>query len=152
MFIAGIITGILISLALVFIMAPKLLFTVSESKYDFETTKAMVESGTAAQQWSMPHQYNLQATMAKHGFTVNPVQVFSICKPDIAVRILSEDSKQHISAMMPCRIAVYQKSDGKVYVSRMNANLLSKLLGSDVSAVMGDAGTGSEKILEPILK
>ena len=43
-------------------------------------------------------------------------------------------------------------TDGKTYVSRMNAGLLAKLLGSDVNAIMGEAGEGSEKILEPILK
>lgn len=152
MFLAGILTGIIVSIAVIVVFAPKLMFTVSESKYDFETTKALIEKGTPENKWAMPHQYNLQATMEKHGFDVQPVSVFSVCKPDIAVRILDNDEKRHISAMMPCRIAVYKKEDGKTYVSRMNAGLLAKLLGSDVNAIMGEAGEGSEKILEPILK
>lgn len=152
MFLAGILTGILISLAVIVVFAPKLMFTVSESKYDFERTKVLIEESTKAENWSMPHQYNLQATMEKHGFDVQPVTVFSICKPDIAVRILDNDEKRHISAMMPCRITIYEKEDGKTYVSRMNAGLLAKLLGSDVTAIMGEAGEGSEKILAPLLK
>lgn len=152
MFVAGILTGILISLAVIVILAPKLLFTVSESKYDFERTKVLLEESTKAENWSIPHQYNLQATMQKHGFDVQPVSVFSICKPDIAVRILDNDEKRHISAMMPCRISVFEKADGKTYISRINAGLLSKLLGSDINAIMGDAESGSEKILAPLLK
>ncbi len=152
MFVAGILTGIIVSIALVVVFAPKLLFRVSESQYDFERTKVLIEESTAAENWSMPHQYNLQATMEKHGFDVQPVTVFSICKPDIAVRILDQDEKRHISAMMPCRIAIYETKDGKTYVSRMNAGLLSKLLGSDVNAIMGEAGEGSEKILDAVLK
>jgi len=152
MFLAGVIAGILISLALVFLAAPKLMFSVSESKYDFATTKAMIEEATPANKWSMPHQYDLQATLGKHGFDVKPVQVFSICKPDIAVKILGDDSKRHISAMMPCRVAVYEKADGKTYIARMNAGLLAKLLGSEVNAIMGEAETGSEKILEEIIQ
>ena len=149
---AGIITGILISLGLVLLMAPKLMFSVSESKHDFATTKALIEQATPENNWSMPHQYDLQATMKKHGFDVNPVTVFSICKPDIAVKILGADDNRHISAMMPCRVAIYEKADGKTYIARMNASLLAKLLGSEINTVMGDAGTGSEKILEQVIK
>jgi uncharacterized protein (DUF302 family) len=152
MFLAGILTGVLISIAAIVYFAPRLMFTVSESKYDFETTKAMIEKGTPENKWSMPHQYNLQATLEKHGFSVQAVNVFSVCKPDIAVKILDNDAKRHIAAMMPCRIAVYEKKDGKTYISRMNAGLLAKLLGSDVNAIMGEADEGSEKILEPVIK
>ncbi|RKD91423.1 uncharacterized protein (DUF302 family) [Mangrovibacterium diazotrophicum] len=152
MFLAGIITGILISLGLVFLLAPKLMFSVSESKYDFATTKALIEKATPENKWSMPHQYDLQATMKKHGFDVKAVTVYSICKPDIAVKILGADDNRHISAMMPCRIAIYEKADGKTYIARMNAGLLAKLLGNEVNAVMGDAETGSEKILEQVIK
>jgi uncharacterized protein (DUF302 family) len=52
--------------------------------------------------------------------------------------------------MMPCRVAIFEKSNGKTYVARMNAGLLSKLLGSNVKAVMGEAGQDSEKIIEPL--
>lgn len=152
MFIAGIITGILISVAAVFVLAPKIMFIVSESKYDFETTKTLLEESTKAEEWSMPHQYDLQATMQKHGFSVKPVTVYSICKPEIAVNILGDDNKRHVSSMMPCRIAVYEKTNGKTYVARMNAELIAKLLGKELHTIMGEAGTGSEKILQPILK
>lgn len=152
MFLAGIISGILISLALVVLLAPKLMFIESESNFDFETTKQLIEKGTPENKWSMPHQYDLQATMDKHGFKVNPVNVYSVCKPDIAVKILGGDTHRHISAMMPCRIAVYEKADGKTYVARMNAALMARILGKEVNAVMGEAGEGAEKILEPILK
>jgi len=152
MFITGLISGILISVLLLLVLAPKMMFSVSESKYDFEKTNSMIEELTKENSWSMPHQYDLQATMSKHGFTVKPVKVFSICKPDIAVRILGGDEDRHVSAMMPCRIAVYEKGNGKTYIARMNASLLSNLLGGKVKGVMADAGSESEKIIEPLIK
>jgi uncharacterized protein (DUF302 family) len=90
--------------------------------------------------------------MTKNGFEVLPVNVFSICKPDVAVKILSSDQDRHISSMMPCRISVYQKTNGKTYVSRMNAGFLSKLLGGKAKAIMGEAGNRSEDILKAIIK
>ncbi len=150
MFLTGLITGVILTVLIALFLAPKMMFTVSESKYDFDKTTEMIIESTKENQWAMPHHYDLQATMDKHGFSVKPVKVFSICKPDIAVRILDSDPDKHVSAMMPCRVAIYEKSDGKTYVARMNAGLLSKLLGGNVKAVMGEAGNDSEKILNPL--
>ncbi len=151
-FLTGLFVGMLLfGIALTFV-APKILFLVDESNYDFATTTEMITESVKNNNWSMPHQYDLQLTMEKHGFSVQPVTVFSICKPDIAVRILNNDNDRHISSMMPCRVAIYEKADGKTYVSRMNAGLLSKLLGGNAKAIMGDAGQGSEDILNSIIK
>lgn len=150
MFISGLILGILLTVLLLAYIFPKMMFTVSESKYDFDQTVEVLSQSVSDNKWSMPHQYDLQQTMAKHGFEVLPVKVLSICKPDVAVRILNNDIDRHISAMMPCRVAIYKKADGKTYVSRMNAGLFAKLMGGKASAVMGDAGTGSEEIIKSV--
>lgn len=152
MFFIGLFSGfVIIGLFLTFVF-PKMLFSVSESKYDFNQTAEILTESVKENKWSMPHQYDLQETMAKNGFEVKPVKIFSICKPNIAVRILGNDNDRHISAMMPCRISIYEKADGKTYISRMNAGLFAKLLGGKSSAVMGDAGEGSESILKAIVK
>ena len=152
MFITGIAVGIIISITIIGVFAPRFLFTVSESKFDFLKTKETIEKATSENKWSMPHQYDLQGIMTKNGFSVNPVTVFSICKPNLAALILENDNDQHISALMPCRIAIFEKGDGKTYVSRMNVNLFSKLLGTRAKAIMGDAGDGSEKIVAQLIK
>lgn len=152
MFLTGFITGILLTFLLLLVLAPRIIFTKTESKYNFAQTVDLIEQSIRDNGWSMPHQYDLQATLNKHGFAVKPVRVFSICKPDLAARILGSDDDRHISAMMPCRVAVYENENGKTYIARMNAILLSKLLGNNAEAVMRDAGQESERILEPLLK
>lgn len=152
MFFFGLFSGIvIIGLFLTFVF-PRMLFSVNESRYDFDQTAEIFTESVKNQNWNMPHQYDLQEIMAKNEFQVKPVKVFSICKPDIAVRILENDNDRHISAMMPCRIAIYKKADGKTYISRMNARLFAKLLGGKANAVMGDAGDGSENILKAVIK
>ena len=152
MFFIGLLSGIVIfGFCLAFII-PKMLFSVNESKYDFDRTVDIFTESTKNKDWKMPYQYDLQQIMANNGFDVKPVKVFSICKPDIAVRLLNNDKDRHISAMMPCRVAIYQKTNGKTYISRMNAGLFAKLLGGKASAVMGVAGDGSEYILKSVVK
>ncbi|MDP2336170.1 MAG: DUF302 domain-containing protein [Bacteroidota bacterium] len=129
-----------------------MLFSVNESKYDFDQTAEILSESVKTNDWRMPHQYDLQQIMANNGFEVKPVKVFSICKPDIAVQILKTDNDRHIASMMPCRVAIYEKSDGKTYISRINAGMFAKLLVGKASMVMADAGVGSETILKSVIK
>ena len=70
------------------------------------------------------------------------------CNPDLAEKILLTDDERIVSNMMPCRVAVYQKEDGKVYYSRMNAGLLSKAMGKVTRKQMSVAAKDTEKFLE----
>ncbi len=151
MFIAGIIVGIIISLVAIVAVLPKQMFVVHESKFGFEETLETITQSAKENQWSMPHQYDLQETMKKHGFEVKPVQVFSLCKPEHAYQILSDDEVRNVSALMPCRVAVYEKG-GKTYVSMLNSGLFSKLMGNKVKTVMGAASVENEQILAPVIK
>lgn len=151
MFISGIIAGIVITLLVVILLLPKQMFVVKESKLSFEDTVVAIEKSAKEHQWSLPHQYDLQATMKKHGFDVNPVKVFSLCKPEHAYQILSDNNIRNVSALMPCRIAVYEK-DGKAYVSMLNSGFFSKFLGKKVKTVMGAASTENELLLTPFVK
>jgi len=54
--------------------------------------------------------------------------------------------------MMPCRISVYQKPDGQVYVSRLNGSLLSRFMPKEVGSVMRTAALENEAILSNVVK
>lgn len=151
MFLAGLALGIVLTLVIIVFLLPKQMFVVYESKFEFNKTVEMITESAKENQWSMPHQYDLQATMKKHGFTVNPVKVFSLCKPEHAYQILSSEDERVVSALMPCRVAVYEKG-GKTYVSMLNSGLFSKFMGNKVKTVMGAASAENIQILAPVVK
>ncbi len=152
MFWLGLIIGVGVTLLVFIVFLPRKMFLVSKSKLNFgETAEKIIES-TAINNWSMPAQYDLQATLGKHGFDVKPVRVFSICKPELANKILEGNEERVVSALMPCRLAIYEGKDGKTYVSRLNAPFFARLLGSKIKNVMVAAGAETEIILEAVLK
>jgi uncharacterized protein (DUF302 family) len=53
---------------------------------------------------------------------------------------------------MPCRVSVYERNDGKVYVSRLNAALFSRFLGKQIREAMKEAAVENERILEPLIR
>jgi uncharacterized protein (DUF302 family) len=53
---------------------------------------------------------------------------------------------------MPCRISVYEKSDGKVYIARLNASLLAGSFGGLTEEVMTQSFAEMENMLNPLVK
>ena len=89
------------------------------------TVEKLVEAATK-KDWQNPATHNLQQSLAKSGKTVRPVQVVEICKPEFSGKMLEQNHERIASIMMPCRISVYEKEDGKTYVSLLNmAELVS---------------------------
>ena len=152
LFAGGLVIGIVITVIYLMTVFPGKLFLVSESKYGFEETNERIAELANDYNWSLPHVYDLQATMEKNGINVLPVKVFSMCQPQHAGKILSGEKERVVSAMMPCRVSVYEGKDGKTYISRMNATLMSKLMKKNVKNIMGEVAVENEKILEPLVK
>ena len=88
MFLIGLIVGIVITVLAIVVVLPKQMFVVHESKLGFDQTVETIAASAADNKWSMPYLYDLQATMKKHGFEVKPVKVFSLCKPEHALKFL----------------------------------------------------------------
>jgi uncharacterized protein (DUF302 family) len=53
--------------------------------------------------------------------------------------------------MMPCRVAVYETSDGEVIVNRMNTGAVSRVFGGRVAETMATATEETEAIFAPVL-
>ena len=147
----GFIIGIAVTLLIIMLVLPRQMFVVKESRLGFDETIALLEKSVIDSKWSMPHQYDLQATMKKHGYEVSPVKVLSLCKPEHAYKILGSKDERVVSALMPCRVAVYEK-DGKTYVSMLNSGLFSKFMGSNINQVMSAASEENKKILSPVIQ
>lgn len=101
------------------------------SKYSFAATVDSLYKTAIANGWKVTATHDLQETMKKNGKEVLPVKVLEICNPGLAFQILSKDEVRDASVMLPCRISVYNKADGKTYISRMNMPMFSGMIGAE---------------------
>jgi uncharacterized protein (DUF302 family) len=150
--IIGLIAGIVITALALYLAAPSLMFREDKSSLDFDTTVKKVEESAMAMGWKIPAIHDLQATLKKFGKDVRAVKVFEICHPDHAYKILSSSEERIVSNMMPCRIAVYEKADGSVWISRMNSGVVAKPLTRLVRETMTDAAADVEVIIDEVLE
>lgn len=145
----GLLAGILITFLAIFIVLPRQMFVVKESKFNFEDTITALAKSAEASDWAIPQQYNLQATLKKKGFETEPVVVISMCNPVLAEKILNSDRSRFVSAIMPCRLAVYE-SDGKTYTSMLNAKLFYPFMKKEAKETLKAANSESIQILKTI--
>ena len=101
-----------------------------QSPFDVPTTVELIIAAAAEKQWQNPATHDLQQSLAKSGKTVRPVQVIEICKPEYSGRMLEKNHERIASIMMPCRISVYEKEDGKAYVTLLNMEAMADGLPS----------------------
>lgn len=145
----GLLTGVLIAFLSIFIVVPGQVFEVTESELGFEDTVNALGKSAEVRGWVVPHRYNLQVTMQKNGFDTQPVVVMSLCNPAHAEKILNSESSRLLSAIMPCRVAVYEQ-DGKTYAAMLNARLFYPFLKKEAKSTMKAANSESLKIMNTI--
>lgn len=126
------------------------MFFESKSKFGFDETVEKLSEIILENGWKVTHTHDLKETMKKNGLEVAPVKVIELCNPQYAYRLLSDDTLRIYSNMMPCRLSVYEKADGKTYVSRMNSAMMAAQIGGVVQEVMSGAFHDAERFIEKI--
>lgn len=121
------------------------------SPFDVPTTVQMLVEESAIRGWQNPAIHNLQQSLAKSGKEVRPVQVVEICKPDFSGKMLELNHERIISIMMPCRISVYQKEDGKTYVALLDMTAMSDGMPENVATAMTAASDESFEIVDSVV-
>jgi uncharacterized protein (DUF302 family) len=116
------------------------------SRFGFEKTVEMLIADAEKREWKIPAVHDLQQSLAKSGKAVRPVKVIEICKPEYSGQMLELNDERIISVMMPCRISVYEKSDGLTYVSLINAGEMASGLPANIARVMKDASNETFEI------
>lgn len=110
-----------------------------KSKTGFDQTIEHLLAEAEKSQWNNPATHDLKQSIAKSGKIVKPVKVIELCKPAYSGKMLELNDERIISVMMPCRISVYEKDDGKTYIALLNVEKLAEELPENIAAVMKEA-------------
>ena len=109
-----------------------------ESPLGFDETLVKLEENAKGAGWKVPSKWkvNFQRNLLKvTGTDIGKNQVLKMCEPQAAARMLVHDEYKRLTTMMPCTIAVYEKSDGKTYISIMNMEMLGMIYGGLIAEI-----------------
>jgi uncharacterized protein (DUF302 family) len=122
----------------------------THSKFDFDKTVEMIIFEAERRDWKVPAVHDLQQSLAKSGKTVNPVKVIEICKPEYSGQMLELNHERIMSVMMPCRISVYIKEDGKTYLALLNGGEMAAGQPGKIAEVMKAASDETFEIIKVV--
>ncbi len=122
------------------------------SPLSLEETVDKLRANAKAQGWKAPKKW--KRDFQKNFKRVAKVDigrnlVISICQPWEAAKLLIHDKYKKFLSLMPCSIAVYEKSDGKVYISMMNIQMLGQMYKGEkeIEEMVNRLGPQMQKML-----
>jgi uncharacterized protein (DUF302 family) len=122
------------------------------SPFDVGITVEKIVKVAADKGWQNPTTHNLQQSLAKSGKEVRPVQVVEICKPEFSGKMLEGSNERIVSIMMPCRISVYEKEDGKTYIALLNTSGMAAGMPDSIVSAMTAASDETFEIVDQVTK
>lgn len=134
----GFVGGVLVAILLVYNFVGSLMFKEVPSPFTVEETVARIQQNiqNSGNGWALAGLRNPAKAIEAEGRNTLPVLLIEACSTKYSGPILKDDSVRFLSNLMPCKISVYKKSDGKTYIGMMNAAFIGKLFGSMVGETM----------------
>jgi uncharacterized protein (DUF302 family) len=123
-----------------------------ESRLSFEQTLEQLQANAKELGYVVPIVHDMQANMLKAGAEVAPAKIIELCHGGRAKVILTNDYDRFNMAMLPCRVAVYEKEDGLTYISWPNYDKFSQLEHGVSMAVFRQMADDFDEIINPLLK
>jgi len=147
--IGGFVAGVFLVGVLTYAFASKLMFWEIESPFGVEETAARIQQNImkVGNGWSLSGLRNPGKAVEMDGGNTLPVLMVEACSTKYSAPILKDDTVRFLSILMPCKVSIYKKNDGKTYVAGMNAGLVGMLFGPLVGEVMGHVAEDQAKFV-----
>jgi uncharacterized protein (DUF302 family) len=147
--VSGFVVGVVLTGFISWKMMPEILPHERLSPYGTAETIAKIKENAIQRGWVVPNIRPLHKSILKYGGgKVLPVMLVNLCQANHAFNLLKEDENKKISVYMPCTISVYEKSDGKTYISTMDVELLGKAFGGKVDKILKEVKADQQSFID----
>jgi uncharacterized protein (DUF302 family) len=147
--ILGILVGVIITAIAINLSAGRMMMKEMKSPYDFEKTVEMVVNRVNSMpEWHVVTVYDMNQEVITHGGKpIGKYAIIKYCSGKYASQMLRADDRKAMGAMMPKAFAVYEKSDGQVYLATANGAVMGKLFGGETETIIEKVSLEVEEML-----
>ena len=145
----GFILGIIFAGIVVSVSSKNMMIKELKSPYDFDkTVEVLVERINNADGWIVTDVIDQnEAVLSNGGESIGNFKIVKYCSGEFSSRMLKADDRKKIGNMMPKSFAIYEKSDGQVFVSTMNGAVMGKILGGETEDIIEEVGLEVEGMM-----
>lgn len=149
MLIFGFIIGILFSGIVINLSSGEMMVKEIKSPYDFDkTVEVMTDRINGKQGWHVTDVIDQSKEVAENGgYPIGNFAIIKYCHGGYSARMLEVDDRKKMGNMMPKSFAVYQKSDGHVFVSTMNGAVMGKFFGGETEKIIEEVSLEVEDMM-----
>jgi uncharacterized protein (DUF302 family) len=116
---------------------PRAIVVEDVSHADFATTLKTLKEQLTADGWNLVAEINLGERLAKKNVRIpGGLVILEMTSGGNTLPLLKNEETRYVSALMPCSVSVYGMSDGRVIISRMNANLMAGMMDPRLAEAM----------------
>jgi len=147
--IIGLITGVIITGISLNLSAGNMMIKEIRSPFDYSKTVEMVTNRiNTTPGWHVVAVYDQNSEVKKHGGKdIGNYSIIKYCSGKYASEMLGADDRKKLGAMMPKAFAIYEKSDGHVYLATANGAIMGKLFGGETESIIERVSLEIEGIL-----
>jgi len=148
--VSGFVAGMVFVGILAWNMMGGLMFKEIQSPFGVEETVARIQQNIqkTGNGWALSGLRNPGKAVEADGGNTLPVMMVEACSTKYSGPILKDDNIRFLSILMPCKVSVYKKNDGKTYIGMMNAGLMGKMFGPMVGEIMGKVAADQAKFVQ----
>ncbi len=145
----GLMAGIVFTAIALNLSAGKMMLKEMKSPYDFEKTVETISTRVNnTPGWHVVTVIDQNSEVQKYGGkAIGKYNIIQYCSGVSSSQMLQSDDRKRIGAMMPKAFAVYEKSDGQVYVATSNGMVMGKLFGGETENIIEKVSLEVEDML-----
>lgn len=145
----GFMAGIIFTAVTISLSSGEMMVKEFNSPFDFDkTVKVMVERINGKQGWHVTEVIDQNKEVKENGgYDIGNFKIVKYCHGKYSSRMLDSDDRKKIGNMMPKTFAVYEKSDGRVYVSTMNGAIMGKIFGGEIEKIIEEVSIEVEDMM-----
>ena len=145
----GFLGGLIFSGVLMSVSAGEMMVKEFKSPYQFDKTVEVLSNRiNNAEGWVVTEIIDQNKAVVKNGgLAIGNFKIVKYCHGMYAYEMLKADERKKIGNMMPKSFAVYEKSDGQVFVSTMNGAMMGKIFGGEIERIIETSGKEVEGIM-----
>jgi uncharacterized protein (DUF302 family) len=145
----GFLAGIFFTAIAINLSTGEMMVKEFKSSYDFEKTVDIVSKRINDKPgWHVTGIIDQnKEVMENGGFEIGNFKIIKYCSGEYSARMLQADDRKKMGNMMPKTFAVYEKSDGQVFISTMNGAIMGKLFGGEIEEIIEEVSLEVEDMM-----
>jgi uncharacterized protein (DUF302 family) len=128
---------------------PRAIVVERTVQYEYRATVDTLRQQLKDDGWKLIAEIDLGKHLAKKGVDIpGGLVIFKLTSGKNALPLLAADETRYVSALMPCGVSVYGKSNGSVVISRINFEMMGAMMEPKVAEVMAKSITKLNRTID----